>query len=1028
MKTKSLILTLLAAGFAGGARAEFTVTGPPGLDANSDVSTLPVAPLAPLFEQMPLNNRLDMSLVFTNRTGALQTFTGGTVTFRNAAGAVIRTDALSAKEFVKRRTLSTGGTFASGPLLLQVTDYDKETLTAVKWTPAGGLVAAGWARQVSSGTEKFIVMKMLLDGTLDASFAGDGIKAGPEGRANALAIQSDGKVILAGTNGTDFVVQRYLTDGEGDDDFGFDGGVTTALGADAEAHGVAVDAQGRVVVAGRVKNGAAWRLAIVRYMPDGTLDTTFSGDGIQINDLAASSTESIHGLVVDGSNRPVVTGEGRVGGLRQLLVARYRSTGVLDTGFSGDGVVLSGLAGTDEAAGRAVALDAGGRIVVSGEAWIGTSQRFALARFIAAGVSTGIFDPTFDGDGQVLTDFPETDDERAGAVGLDAAGNILSVGHARDTETDFLAVTTHTSAGALLPAFAFDGKLEVEVKDGDDPAESFTGCAVAPLLLGDFIAAGTAVLADETSRWVLARFHSDGTPYTQATVPENAVVTLEMADFPYFTDIDEEPFDGFDPKSTPASMDIELEFHGIAQPMRVSGIALRPFSQNARAYRYPLHDPDVAGASWIAGGGHESGTPHGNIGAQRFHWDVSAATATSSLRPGVDPMVLQEFWEDHDNYDATRSYTAEELPNAKIAWGQPVYAMAAGKVVRSANDREDNFPNGDKTFGTGAGNSVVIDHGNGEFGVYAHMQKGSVTVEAGDMVSMGDPLGVVGNSGSSSGPHLHFGLVDDPGTTSWGTSQSVPLYFMDAKFPVVPGGTPVRQLRAAPRDGEVITIDATSIPFLSPGPSYGPGPVNEIAGVHDAVAAPMRLTLPVTLQGSIGSTPGMAMADGGDMIEDVYRFTVVEDSTVWVRLEFTAPHDLDLLLYNHQLQAIEPAAGKTLARPETFHANVSAGVYYLFVTRYDPSGNAPVNYTLQAGAWVGGRNIHVDWYSACPQPFGNPACVGGYGGPFPRLSQAHDVTFPGCRIFIKAGTYPEKITLRNPAVIRAHDGSAIVTP
>lgn len=1027
MKTKSLF-ALLAALTPVATLADITVTGPFGLDANSNVSTLPVAPLAPLFEQMPLNSRLDMSLLFTNKTGALQTFTGGTVTFRDAAGAVLRTDALSAAEFVQRRTLSTGGTFASGPLLLQVTNYDTETLTAVKWTPAGGLVAAGWAREASTGTERFIVMKMLLDGTMDASFDGDGIKVGPAGRANALAIQGDGKVIVAGTNGTDFVVYRYHIDGAVDPAFGFPGGVTTPLGADAEAYGVAVDAQGRVVVAGRVKNGAVWRLAIVRYMPDGTLDAGFSGDGIQINDLAASSTESIHGLVVDGSNRPVVTGEGRVGGLRQLLVARYRSTGVLDTGFSGDGVVLSGLAGADEAAGRAVALDAGGRIVVSGEAWIGTSQRFALARFIAAGVSTGSFDATFDGDGQVLTDFPETDDERAGAVGLDAAGNILSAGHARDTETDFLAVTTHTPAGGLLPAFAFDGKMEMAVMDGDDPAETFTGSAVVPLLLGDFIVAGTAVLADETSRWVLARFRSDGTPFTLATVPEDAVVTLEMADFPYFTDIDEEPFDGFDPKSTPAIMDIELEFQGLAQPMRVSGIALRPFTQNTRAYRYPLHDPDVAGASWIAGGGHESGTPHGNVGSQRFHWDVSAATATSFLRPGVDPNVLQEYWEGHANYDPAESYTAEELPNAYIAWGQPVYAMAAGKVVRSANDREDNFPKGDKTFGQGAGNSVVIEHGNGEYGVYAHMQKGSVTVVAGDLVTMGQQLGVVGNSGSSSGPHLHFGLLDDPGVSSWSGSQSVPLYFMDAKFPVTPGGTPVRQLRAAPRDGEVITIDSSSIPFLSPGPSYGPGPVNEIAGVHDSVAVPMRLTLPLTLQGSIGSTPGTAMADTGDMIEDVYRFTVVEESTFWVRLEFSAPHDLDVLLYNHQMQAIEPVAGKTRARPETFYANVTAGVYYLFVTRYDPSGNAPVNYTLQAGAWAGGRNIHVDWYSACPQPFGNPACVGGYGGPFPMLSQAHDVTFPGCRIYIKAGTYPEAITLRNPALIRAHDGSAIVTP
>jgi hypothetical protein len=304
-------------------------------------------------------------------------------------------------------------------------------------------------------------------------------------------------------------------------------------------------------------------------------------------------------------------------------------------------------------------------------------------------------------------------------------------------------------------------------------------------------------------------------------------------------------------------------------------------------------------------------------------------------------------------------------------------------------------------------------------------------VTAGQFVAAGTQIGKVGNSGSSSGTHIHFGLVDAPGTDSWSDSQSVPMYFIDAKFDNALGGiSPVRQLRAAPRSGEMITIDPSPIPFASPGTTYGPGLVAEIGGVHDSIASPQRLVPPVSVQGSIGSTPGTAMADGGDIIEDVYRFGVSSTTaTVWVRLEFPAGADLDVLLYDSTLQAVMPAAGKSLARPETFFATVPGGVYYVCVSRYDPSSNAPVNYTLHLTAFPGGRPIYVDWESVCSIPFGNPVCGGGWGGPFPTVRQGYDVAYPGCAIFIRGThTYPEKITLRIPLVIRSYNGVVTINP
>src|SRR4029077_17362382 len=118
-----------------------------------------------------------------------------------------------------------------------------------------------------------------------------------------------------------------------------------------------------------------------------------------------------------------------------------------------------------------------------------------------------------------------------------------------------------------------------------------------PLLLGDFVVAGNATI-ESTAYWAFTRYHSDGSPYTTATVPPDAQVTLRLNDFPFTTDINVQPFDGFDPKHTPARLDAELNFQGLAQPLSITGIDLRVWTQNVQAYRFPLHDPSVTGAKW----------------------------------------------------------------------------------------------------------------------------------------------------------------------------------------------------------------------------------------------------------------------------------------------------------------------------------------------------------------------------------------------------------------------------------------------
>jgi uncharacterized delta-60 repeat protein len=126
-------------------------------------------------------------------------------------------------------------------------------------------------------------------GDLDITFDGDGKVTTDFGsnlydRANSIAIQSDGKIVVAGesSNGSnpDFALARYNSDGSLDTAFDGDGKVTTAVGSfDDYANSVAIQSDGKIVVAGSSYNGSNTHFALSRYNSDGSLDTTFDGDG-----------------------------------------------------------------------------------------------------------------------------------------------------------------------------------------------------------------------------------------------------------------------------------------------------------------------------------------------------------------------------------------------------------------------------------------------------------------------------------------------------------------------------------------------------------------------------------------------------------------------------------------------------------------------------------------------------------------------------------------------------------------------------
>ncbi len=107
------------------------------------------------------------------------------------------------------------------------------------------------------------------------------------------------------------------------------------------------------------------------------------------------------------------------------------------------------------------------------------------------------------------------------------------------------------------------------------------------------------------------------------------------------------------------------------------------------------------------------------------------------------------------------------------ALGDPVTAARAGRVTFTAN----NFPD-DGNAANAGGNSAWILHTDGTVAAYFHMNQGSVMVVVDQQVVAGDILGLAGNSGASSGPHLHFQVFED--NTSFNNDDAVPITFSNA--------------------------------------------------------------------------------------------------------------------------------------------------------------------------------------------------------------------------------------------------------
>ena len=306
--------------------------------------------------------------------------------------------------------------------------------------PDGKIVVAGGAFPLFTFLGNFELVRYNPNGSLDRSFGSGGIVTTtfPEGSyASAVALQPDGKIIAAGTvfvdfiigesSNTDFALARYNSDGSPDATFGNGGQVSTDfVGLEDDAFSVLIQPDGKIVAVGSANNPATYYdFAAVRYLSNGTIDTTFGVAGKVSTDFGDQNFDRARSAALQPDGRIVAAGFAisQNGGVQNFAVARYTSTGVLDTTFSGDGKNQIDFGDCCQSANK-VLLQSDGKIITVGYANTEDSDSdFLLARLS----SRGSLDAAFGVGGKVRTSFGDLNGGANGAA-LQSDGKIVAVG------------------------------------------------------------------------------------------------------------------------------------------------------------------------------------------------------------------------------------------------------------------------------------------------------------------------------------------------------------------------------------------------------------------------------------------------------------------------------------------------------------------------------------------------------------------------------------------------------------------------
>ena len=344
-----------------------------------------------------------------------------------------------------------------------VTDYAR----GVAVQPDGKIVIVGYA--LNTGVPPvFALARYNVSGTLDTTFNSTGkvttAIGGTGDYASCVALQSDGKIVVAGYASnplvTDFAVVRYNANGSLDTSFNGIGKVTTDVGGLGESDSavcMVVQPDGKIVVAGNATINGLSRFAVVRYNVGGTLDDAFGNAGIEITD-STSLGDTLIGMALQADGKIVLGGNSNIGDPEGTYItfARYNPNGVLDTTFGGSGRVSTLLTPTNTAI-SSLALQADGKIVVAGPS---PQPVGGIAILLARYNADGDLDTGFGTNGRVI----DTGGGQIRTIAIQSDGKIVAAGTTGSGGTNFLVM--RFEAQPFIPEIVVEQPAGTAITDG----------------------------------------------------------------------------------------------------------------------------------------------------------------------------------------------------------------------------------------------------------------------------------------------------------------------------------------------------------------------------------------------------------------------------------------------------------------------------------------------------------------------------------------------------------------------------------
>jgi len=316
------------------------------------------------------------------------------------------------------------------------------------------------------------------------------VNIGEIDQAKSVVIQGDGKIVVGGQSCNELFTTCKVTlvrlnpNGSLDTSFSGDGKVTTLFGGgNNRANDIALQ-NGKIVVVGSAHDGSSFNGAVLRYLSNGTLDTTFSGDGIMT--IIYGGHEYLTAVAI-------YSGKIYVGGYSSSLnydnadfiAARINNNGTLDTSFNGIGKAKTDLGGYDSA--QDLVVTSTGRVILAGD----SSNKLAVVQYMPGGTPDG----TFSGDGK-LTEYLGYFSISIMDVAI-RSGRIVLVGGADNTNA---VVIRLTSDGSLDTTFSTDGIANTDWGGGADIYMS------AVYRSSRLYVAGISITPMEVSRFVVAAY------------------------------------------------------------------------------------------------------------------------------------------------------------------------------------------------------------------------------------------------------------------------------------------------------------------------------------------------------------------------------------------------------------------------------------------------------------------------------------------------------------------------------------------